>query len=307
MLSIITPAFNEAETLPSLYARLAGTMSSLGLEWEWLVIDDHSRDRTFSVLQQLSAADPRVRGMRFARNAGSHVAIACGLRHARGAAAVMLAADLQDPPETLAAMIARWRDGAQVVWAVRGERPGDRAHSMFAAIYYWMMRHVVGLRDMPSKGADFFLADRAVVDAFCRFPERTTSVFALLTSMGFRQEFIEYDKQPRAAGRSGWTLKKKIRLVVDSVLGFSSAPIRWCAYGGAVLCVVAVAILLAGVASLPDPGGGLLVLLAAVVGLSAIQLLALAMIGGYVSRTLEEARRRPEYIIEADTAPASVR
>ena len=307
MISIITPAFNEAETLPSLYTRLVDTMSSLGLEWEWLVIDDHSGDQTFRVIQQLSAADPRVRGMRFARNAGSHVAIGCGLRHARGAAAVMLAADLQDPPETLEAMIARWRDGAQVVWAVRRERPGDRTHSLFAAVYYWIMRDVVGLRDMPSKGADFFLADRAVVDAFCRFPERTTSIFALLTSIGFRQDFIEYDKQPRAAGRSGWTLARKIRLVVDSVLGFSNAPIRWCAYGGAVLCVAAVLIMWSGIALLPDLGGGLLILLAAVVGLSAIQLLALAMIGGYVSRTLEEVRRRPEYVIEADTMPASIR
>jgi dolichol-phosphate mannosyltransferase len=305
VISIITPAFNEAAILPALYARIVQTMAGLGLEWEWLVIDDHSRDETFAVLQQLSGADSRVRGIRFARNAGSHVAIACGLRHARGAAAAMLAADLQDPPETLAAMIERWRGGAQVVWAVRRRRPGDRAHSTFAALYYWTMRHVVGLREMPSRGADFFLADRAVVEAFRRFPERTSSVFALLTSVGFRQEYVEYDKQPRAAGRSGWTLARKIRLVVDSVVAFSNAPIRWCAYGGASLFVASLVILIGGVARLPDLGGGLLILLAAVVGLSAVQLLALAMVGEYVSRTLDEARRRPEYLIEAETSPAA--
>lgn len=304
MISIITPAFNEAANLKNLHARIAETMTTLGVKWEWIVVDDHSRDETFAVLQQLSAGDSRVRGVRLARNSGSHVAIACGMHLAAGDAVVMMAADLQDPPETIGAMLDRWSAGAQVVWAVRRSRPGDRSHAGFAAIYYWIVRKVVGLREMPARGADFFLADRRVVDAFRAFPERTTSVFNQLTWIGFRQEYVEYDKQPRAAGASGWTLARKIRLVIDSVTAFSNAPLRWCAYIGAGMLAVALVLTAAGVALLPELGGGILLVLAVLFGVSGVQMLALATVGEYVWSALAEARRRPQYVIEASTADA---
>lgn len=295
MLSILTPAFNEAANLEHLHARLVKTMAAVGGEWEWLVIDDHSRDETFAVVQRLAAIDPHVRGIRLARNSGSHVAIACGLHHVRGDAAVMMASDLQDPPETLAQLLERWRAGAQVVWAVRRERPGDASHAGFAAVYYWIMRHVVGMKEMPARGADFFLVDRRVVDAFRRVRERNTSVFALITWLGFRQEYVEYDKQPRAAGRSGWTMARKIKLVVDSVTGFSDAPIRYCSYiGAAMLCGALVTALV----RLIWPFGVATLLLSAMVALTGLQLLALGIVGEYVWRALDEARQRPAYLIE---------
>ena len=151
MLSIITPAFNEAANLTQLYDRLVETMTRVGGDWEWVIVDDHSRDDTFTVIEALALRDPRVRGFRLSRNSGSHVAITCGLHQVEGDAAVMMAADLQDPPETLSAMIARWRDGAQVVWATRRAQPGERHHRGFAAIYYWMMRRVVGMTEMPAR------------------------------------------------------------------------------------------------------------------------------------------------------------
>src|SRR5215211_7024349 len=118
MLSILTPAFNEEANLEGLYARIVQTMNRIGGDWEWVIIDDHSRDGTFLVIERLASVDARVRGMRLARNSGSHVAITCGLHHVRGEAAVMMAADLQDPPETISRMVDAWRGGAQVVWAV---------------------------------------------------------------------------------------------------------------------------------------------------------------------------------------------
>ena len=302
MISIVTPAFNEAENLNGLHARIVETMTKLAMKWEWIVVDDHSRDGTFAVIQRLSAGDSRVRGVRLARNSGSHVAIACGMNLATGDAVIMMAADLQDPPETIGAMLERWSRGAQVVWAVRRSRPGDRSHAGFAAIYYWIVRRVVGLREMPERGVDFFLADRRVVDAFRAFPERTTSVFTHLTWMGFRQEHVEYDKQPRAAGASGWTLARKIRLVIDSVTAFSNAPLRWCAYFGAMLLIVALVLTIVGITLLPELGGGLLIVLAVFVGLSGVQMLALATVGEYVWSALAEARRRPQYVIEASTS-----
>ncbi|HET9195491.1 MAG TPA: glycosyltransferase family 2 protein [Vicinamibacterales bacterium] len=302
MISIVTPAFNEAGNLQRLHARIAETMAALGVDWEWIVVDDHSRDDTFAVIQGLSSTDPRIRGVRLARNSGSHVAIACGLRLTSGDAVVMMASDLQDPPETIAAMLERWRRGAQIVWAVRRARPGDQSHARFAAAYYWIVRHVVGLRDMPAKGTDFFLADRRVVDAFRAFPERTTSLFNHLTWMGFKQEYVEYEKQPRTAGASGWTLSRKIRLVIDSVTAFSNAPLRWCAYFGAAMLAVAAVLTVVGVRLLPELGGGLLLVLAVLFGLSGVQMLALAIVGEYVWSALAEARRRPQFVIEAATS-----
>jgi glycosyltransferase involved in cell wall biosynthesis len=299
LISLISPAFNESANLGALYERLAAAMAAVGVDWEWIVVDDHSRDNTFDVLRALTARDPRVRGVRLARNSGSHVAITCGLHLAKGDAAIMLAADLQDPPETIRAMLERWRAGAEVVWATRRERPGDRTHSGFAAVYYWIMRRVVGMKEMPERGADFFLIGKPVLDAFRQFRERNVSVLALITWIGFRQETIEYDKQPRTAGRSGWTLARKVKLVVDSIVSFTDLPIRLCWYGGAALLALAVVVGVIGIAQLPTLGAALLLMLSVVLGLAGLQLIALGLIGEYVWRTLDEARGRPQYLIEA--------
>jgi len=307
MLSIITPAFNEAANLDALYTRLAAALERLDGEWEWLIVDDHSHDQTFAVIERLSMVDGRVRGLRLARNSGSHVAITCGLHHAQGDAAVMMAADLQDPPETIQAMLDAWRQGAQIVWAARRGR-----RSAFASLYYRVMRRLAGMTEMPANGADFFLVDRVVLDAFRQFPERTVSVLALITWVGFRQAYVEYDKQPRAQGQSGWTLARKIRLVADSVTAFSDLPIRLCAIAGAALFAGALVVGIGGAALLPSLGGGVLLVLAIMIGLTGLQLLALGVVGAYVWRALEESRRRPQYLIERiagrhPAVPASAR
>lgn len=302
MLTIITPAFNERSNLRALHDRLSAVMAAEGVDWEWIIVDDHSRDDTFTVIEQLASVDRRIRGMRLARNSGSHVAITCGLHHARGDAAALVVADLQDPPELLAEMLARWRRGAHVVWAVRRERPGERHHQTFAAMYYWILRRLVGLTETPSRGADFFLIDRVVIDAFRASAERHVSVFALLTWLGFRQESIEYDKQPRTSGRSGWTFARKMKLVVDSIVGFSDFPIRWCLYIGLSLMVAALVLAAAALALLPTLGAGLLLLMALLIGLSGLNLTALAVVGQYVWRALDEARGRPAWAIERRTA-----
>lgn len=297
-LSILTPAFNESATLPALHSRLAAALDRLGVEWEWVVVDDHSRDHTLDVVARLSETDPRVRGVRLARNSGSHLAIACGLHQARGDAAVMMAADLQDPPETIAALLEQWRGGAQVVWAVRRTRPGDPVHAGFAAVYYWIMRRLVGMREMPARGADFFLIDRVAIDAFARCDERNISVLALVTWLGFRQAYIEYEKQPRAAGRSGWTLARKVALVVDSVTAFTPLPMRMCGLTGGALLIAGLSAAVYGVVA-GDMAVAPIVLgwMAALAGL---QLAALGVMGEYLWRALEAARRRPAYFVERE-------
>src|SRR5687767_8911430 len=297
MLSILTPAFNESENLPSLYTRLVAALDRLGLDWEWVIVDDHSRDDTIGVVERLTVADPRVRGVRLSRNSGSHLAIACGLHHARGEAAVMMAADLQDPPETIAALVAEWRKGAQIVWASRRVQPGEAAHSGFAALYYWIMRRVVGLTAMPARGADFFLIDRAAIDAFRRCDERNVSVLALVTWLGFRQAQVEYDKQPRAAGRSGWTWGRKVALVADSVTAFTALPMRLCGMLGAALALFGLAIAVYGLAA---RGLGPLAVVGWITALAGLQLAALGVLGEYLWRALDAARRRPAYFVERE-------
>jgi dolichol-phosphate mannosyltransferase len=298
-ISIITPAYNEASNLPLLYERILRAMLLAGVDWEWVIVDDHSADGTFGAIEQLAICDARVRGIRLSRNCGSHVAITCGLHQVTGEAAMMMSADLQDPPEMVGPMLERWRGGAQVVWAARRRRSGTRIHAAFAALYYWMMRNMIGMKDMPSHGADFFLIDRAVIDAFRKFPERNVSVLALITWLGFRQEHLDYDKQPRAGGRSGWTLARKINLVLDSITGFSDFPIRFCSYGGLTLMAIGGVTGIVGLTRLPGLGAALLLVVAVLVGLGGLQLFALGLVGQYVWRGLEESRRRPPYLIES--------
>ncbi len=233
LLSVVTPAFNEAQNLPIFYERLCKTMQSIDMDWEWFVVDDHSHDDTFEFISKLAQRDLRVRGLRFSRNFGAHTALTCGLHNARGDCVAALAADLQDPPEFIPQLLAEWRKGLQVVWAARQQREGETTATVGSSrFYYWVMRNVVGMKEMPATGADFFLLDRKVADAFSHFGEANVSILALITWMGFRQSVIPYDKEARLHGRSGWDLKKKLKLVVDSVTSFSYLPIRFMSYLG---------------------------------------------------------------------------
>jgi polyisoprenyl-phosphate glycosyltransferase len=302
MLSLITPAYNEARNLPVLHKRLTDTVDALGLDWEWIVVDDHSGDETFASIEQIASRDARVRGIRFARNFGSHIALTCGLHYARGDCAVVIAADLQDPPETLPALVQKWYEGAQVVWAVRDNREGEKASTVgFARLYYFLMRRVVGITEMPATGADFFLLDRRVLDALGQFSESNVSIMALIAWMGYRQAFINYDKQARLHGRSGWTLEKKLKLVVDSITSFTYLPIRCMSYIGGIVALIgftyAALVIFNALTGKPAEGWSSLMVVVLVVG--GIQMLMMGVLGEYLWRALDESRQRPRYLIEA--------
>jgi glycosyltransferase involved in cell wall biosynthesis len=309
LLSVITPAFNESDNLPVLYLRLARVLDGAGICWEWIVVDDHSRDNTFEVISRLARSDSRVRGLRFARNFGSHTALACGLHHARGNCAAVMAADLQDPPESLPALLEEWRAGAHVVWAVRQRREGESATTVgLARIYYWLMRHMAGMKEMPSTGADFFLADRKVIEAFREFRESNTSVTALITWLGFKQSRVLYDKQARLYGRSGWSLEKKVKLLLDSITSFSYVPVRVMSYVG--LLVALAGFIYAGLilvnATVGKPVHGWSSLMVAVLVIGGCQILMMGVLGEYLWRALEESRGRPRYLIEQQTGEPGV-
>lgn len=302
LLTIVTPAYNEAENLPELYQRLRRVLDSINIDWEWIVVDDHSSDETPVVLTHLAERDSRLQGLRFSRNFGSHTAITCGLNHARGDCAIVMAADLQDPPEKIPHLLAEWQYGAQVVWAVRARREGESAvHLGFARLYYALMRRTDALRNLPAAGSDFFLIDRYVVDSFNQFHENHVSILALITWMGFRQAVIIYDKQARLHGHSGWNMKKKLKLVIDSITSFTYFPIRLMSYVGFTTALLgflyAGLIVFNALRGLPPQGWASLMVVILILG--GIQMVMLGILGEYLWRALDEARRRPLYIIEA--------
>lgn len=304
LLSVATPAYNEAKNLPIFYERLCRTMDAIDADWEWLVVDDHSLDDTFQVISDIAKRDPRVRGLRFSRNFGAHIALACGLNMAKGQCVAALAADLQDPPETIQELLGHWIEGTPVVWAVRHERKGESWTTKgFSRFYHWLMRNVVGMKELPATGADFFLLDRKVVDAFGRFSEANVSILALITWMGFKQVSIPYDKEARIHGRSGWNLRKKLKLVVDSVTSFSYVPIRFMSYLGFLIAflgfVYAGVVIFNALHGQPVQGWPSMIVVVLVLG--GVQMSMMGVLGEYLWRALDEARRRPRYIVEATT------
>lgn len=301
-ISIVTAFYNEAQNLPHFRERVTRLLASFDGRGEIVLLDDHSNDSSPEIAKRWAAEDGRVKYIRLSRNSGSHAAFTAGLRYATGNCAVLLAADLQDPPETVPQLLERWREGSDVVWAVRLAREGEPwSKKALASAYYWLMRRFA-LPDMPAKGADFLLVDRKVIDAYNEIAEKNTSILAMILWMGFRQSFVPYVKQARQHGSSKWTLGKKLKLFVDSLVSFSYAPIRvmslfgvGMAFAGFLYALVVVGGRLLG---WMDTGTGFAALMTVLLVGQGTTMTMLGVLGEYVWRTYDESRGRPRYIVE---------
>jgi dolichol-phosphate mannosyltransferase len=309
LLSILTAFYNEEPNLPELRRRLELIAARIGPSYtcEFVLVDDHSADGSQVLAERWAAEDSRVRYLRLARNCGSHAAFAAGLAVARGDCAVFLAADLQDPPELIPQLLERWQAGFEVVWAVRSAREGiSLANKVTSDLYYGLMRRWA-LPNLPRHGADFLLLDRKVILAMRAIPEKHTSLLGMVLWLGFRQTEIEYVKQARFAGKTKWTLRKKLKLLIDSLVSFSTVPlglIGRLATGLTLATGVGLAALLLALAAGATVAGWVWVLLA-LFGLSAAQMTALAIQSAYLWRTFDQARGRPLYVIEKMLALAA--
>jgi polyisoprenyl-phosphate glycosyltransferase len=304
VISLVTPAFNEAANLAPLYGRIEAAMQATGVPWEWIVVDDHSGDTTFDAVAAIAAADGRVSGVRLARNGGSHAAVLCGLAAARGEATIVLAGDGQDPPEEIPRLIEAWRQGAAVVWAEKRAAAAGVASRAF----HGAMRKLSGLQTLAPAGSDFFLVSRPVIEVVNALGERNTNVMALLAWIGFDQTAIAYDKDARIAGASGWTLGKKLKLAFDSVVGFSVRPLQAISALGVLVALVgfAYAAVVIANALLGRPVEGWSSLMVAVLLIGGVQMLMLGVLGEYLWRALDESRGRPRYIVERRTGDGVV-
>src|SRR5262245_49140884 len=289
-LSVIIPCFNEEQNLPIIYERVRAVLDAQELSWELIAVDDHSSDRTFEVGSQLARADARVRVVRLARNIGSHTAIMCGLDHALGTAAGMMAADLQDPPEVILELLERWRDGDQVVWAIRAARKGvGTVDSAFSRVFHALSARIIGHEELAAHGADLFLVDRVAIDTLAQHREANLSLFSLLGWLGFRQGAVSYVKEERQHGRSGWTLQKKLKLFVDSITAFSYFPIRLMSLVGVgTACFGFIYALFVTVRALMfgSPVEGWTSLMIVVLVMGGVQMTMLGILGEYLLRRL---------------------
>jgi dolichol-phosphate mannosyltransferase len=303
-ISVVVPVFHNAASLPDLLARLAALAARhAGDAFEFVCVDDGSRDDSFAVLRRLQAAEPRLRIVKLSRNFGSNAALLAGLSHAEGDAVATISADLQDPPETLDAMLARWRDGKKVVLAAREGRDDPPATAFFANLFYRLFRRYA-IPTMPPQGFDFFVVDRQVRDLLLGIQESNAYLMGLVLWLGFDPAVVTFRRERRAAayGRSMWTLSRKLKYFIDSFVAFSYAPIRAASLLGVAISVAGLAyaafIVCAWFAfDLKVQGWASLMVVLLIV--SGAQLLVMGIIGEYLWRNLDETRRRPRFIVES--------
>jgi glycosyltransferase involved in cell wall biosynthesis len=310
-LSIVVPAFNEAESLPLLYARVRDALCDQGLIWELIVVDDGSTDDTFDVVSELHAGDARVHGLGLSRNFGHQLALFAGLQAARGRAVITLDADLQYPPEVIGQLVAKWRDGAAIVHTIRHDTPSVAPWTkrLSSRLFYWVFRKLSGL-DLWAGMADFRLYDRRVVDVIVASADPSPFFRGFAAWVGFRQAEVRFEGERRLHGQSRYTLGKMLQLAASGVVGFSSTPLYGSLFVGLLGLVVSLAyggyaVLAYLLGSASPPGWKLLVALFAVV--SSLQFVMLGILGLYVSEISQAVRARPSVVVARSTPGATSR
>lgn len=297
--SVIAPIYNEIDNLPELYRRVTAVMRPLRLEWELLLVDDGSTDGSTEALRSLARTDAHVRPILFARNFGHQIAVTAGLDYCRGQAAVIIDADLQDPPELIPELVAKWREGFEVVYAVRAEREGETWFKrLTASVFYRMIYRITDVK-IPLDVGDFRLLDRQVVDTLKRMRERHRFLRGMSAWVGFRQTGVEYKRAARTAGVTKYPFRKMLRLAVNAVTGFSYFPLQLATYFGFVSAgLSALAIPFVVVTRLigHEAFFGQASTLIAVLFLGGVQLISLGILGEYIGRLYDEAKGRPLYV-----------
>jgi polyisoprenyl-phosphate glycosyltransferase len=297
LVSVVAPMHDEAETVTRFHERVAAALD--GEIWELVVVDDGSRDGTREALADLSGADPRVRVVTLSRSFGHQAALTAGLDHARGDVVVMLDGDLQDPPELIGDMLARWRDGSDVVYAVRADRPGETPFKLITARWFYrLFRRLTDVELAPDSG-DFRLMSRPALDALLAMPERNRFLRGMSVWVGFTQTAVPFAREPRSAGRTKYTLARMLRFSFDAITSFSNRPLQLATFLGFVCSLLAfLAIPLTVVARYADIyERGVPTTIVVVLLLGGIQLITVGIIGEYVGRIYDEVKKRPLYVV----------
>jgi len=306
-ISIVVPVFNERNILDLLYQRICAASEGWGIDWELLFVDDGSTDDTWEELNRLAKEDERLHLIGFSRNFGHQTAVSAGLMHCNGDAVVVMDADLQDPPEIISLFIEKWREGYQVVYAVRRNRK-EGFVKRFCYWFFYRFLQSMTRSTIPLDSGDFCLMDRQVIDALNAMPERNRFVRGLRAWVGFKQIGLEYERQARTIGQSKYSLKKLLELAIDGVFSFSTKPLRMASYLGLIVSTLAVVGILYTLlqrvysdyfASLGFgyvPGFATIVI--SILFFGGVQLICLGIIGEYLGRIYDEVKARPQWIVQ---------
>jgi len=298
--SMVVPIWNEEEVIPALYQRVVSVMEETGEPWELVCVNDGSQDRSLELLLALRDEDPRVKVLDFSRNFGHQIAITAGTDFAEGDAVIIMDADLQDPPEVVLQMIEKWREGYEVVYAVRTKRVGETKFKLWtASLFYRLLQSITDV-DIPLDAGDFRLMDRRVVLAMRRLREQHRFMRGLSSWVGFKQIGVEYERAERYAGETKYPLRKMMRLALNAITSFSYLPLHMATYLGFIFAGLSLlGIILTVILRL---SGNLFFLgqattLVSVLFLGGVQLIFLGIIGEYLGRIYDEVKHRPLYIV----------
>jgi dolichol-phosphate mannosyltransferase len=301
LLSVVIPCYNEREGIRETHRRVSNVLNALeSYRYEILYVDDGSSDGTLDVLREIASGDPAVRVVGLTRNFGHQFAVTAGLADAMGEAVVLMDADLQDPPEVVVDMLARWRDGYDVVYGIRTDREGETRFKLWTArVFYRLMRRLADT-EMPVDTGDFRLLDRRVVDAIVSMPERDRFIRGMVSWVGFRQTGVPYRRAARHAGTTKYPFGKMLRFALDGIFSFSVKPLRISTHIGFLSAGIALAAILYALAMRVFTDRwvtGWTALIIAVLFVGGVQLISVGIIGEYVGRVYGESKRRPLYLV----------
>lgn len=302
-ISLVVPVYFNEDNLKPLYEDIKKKLlSHIEYEWEIVMVNDGSKDRSYEVLKELAFQDKRIKVYSLSRNFGSHAAILCGLTKCTGDCAVVKAADLQEPTELVLDMVKSWEQGNNVVLAVRKDRQEGKGQTLFANLYYWLTRKIA-LPQMPKGGFDVYLLDRKVINVLMQLDERNSALTGQILWSGFRTDCVFYTRLQREIGKSRWTLRKKIRLVSDTLFSFSTLPITIVSVIGTLSCAIsvlwAVLVLVMKLIGSIDVTGWTTLFIFNLFSFGVI-MLTLGILGGYLWRAFDASRNRPPYIVEEE-------
>jgi dolichol-phosphate mannosyltransferase len=298
--SIVAPIYNEIENLPDLYRRVKEVMDSSAESWELILVDDGSTDGSTDKIRQLAQQDKTVRPVIFARNFGHQVAITAGWDYARGDAIVIIDADLQDPPETILELAKKWKEGYEVVYAVRGEREGETWFKKFTAAMFYRLIYSITDVKIPVDTGDFRLMDRKVVNVLKQMKELHRFPRGMSAWVGFKQVGVTYKRAARVAGVTKYPFRKMLKLALNAITGFSYFPLQVATYFGffsAGVSILAIPVVIYMRMMGSGAFFGQATTLIAVLFLGGVQLISLGILGEYVGRLYDEAKGRPLYIV----------
>jgi polyisoprenyl-phosphate glycosyltransferase len=300
MLSVVVPCYNEEEVIGATHERLSTALQAITPDHEVIYVDDGSRDRTAELLLEVQKTSPCVRVVRLSRNFGHQVAVTAGLGYTKGEAVVLIDADLQDPPEVIADLVAKWREGYHVVYGQRADRAGETRFKLWTARAFYRLINRLSEVPIPLDTGDFRLMDRSVVDALNRMREKHRMLRAMTSWVGFRQVAVPYSRAERFAGRSKYPLRRMLALAIDGIVSFSAIPLKLVTMVGFAFSALSVfgilyAIVMRLWTDIWVPGWTILFIAVMLIG--GLQFIFLGVIGEYVGRIYSEAKDRPLFLV----------